>query len=69
MNSLPGELGIPHPFLPIIMDWKLEEKLPAKALGSKTFGIAMGEGGSAGGKYKEMDPYNPGQKLAIPWGQ
>lgn len=29
----------------------------------------MGEGGSAGGKFKEMDPYNPGEKLKIPWGQ
>jgi hypothetical protein len=52
----------------IIIDWELEKKLPAKALGSKFFKIAMGEGGSAGGKYKEMDPYNPGEKLKVAWG-
>lgn len=69
INSLPGEYGIPNPIIPIIADFQIEGKLPAKMLKSNYFKIAMGEGGSAGGKFKEMDPYKPDQKLPHGWGK
>jgi hypothetical protein len=61
--ALPAELGIPHPFVPLILEWATSKKMPEKMLKSNYFKIAMGEGGSAGGKYADMDPYNPGEKL------
>jgi hypothetical protein len=60
LYSLPsGNFGIPHPFIPLITDWAVAKKLLTKMLKSNYFKIAMGEGGSAGGKYADMDPYNP----------
>jgi hypothetical protein len=61
--SLPGTMGIPHPFIPLITDYTLTGKLPAKMLKSNYFKIAMGEGGSALGRYADNDPFNEGQKL------
>ena len=61
--SLPGDPGIPEPLLPIIMGWLENKTLPAQMLKSNYFKIAMGEGGSAGGKFANMDPYNPGKVL------
>jgi hypothetical protein len=69
ISALPGEFGIPHPFVDIITDWTENKKLPAKVLKSNAFKIAMGEGGSSGGKFRDMDPYNPGQKLKEGWGK
>jgi hypothetical protein len=63
IGSLPGVAGIPHPFLAILTDFLVDKKLPPKMLKSNYFKIAMGEGGSALGKYADNDPYNPGQKL------
>jgi len=41
------------------------KKAPAKNIfKSSYFKIAMGEGGSAGGKYAKMDPYNPSKQLS-----
>lgn len=61
--SLPGTAGIPHPFIPLITDYTITGKLPAKLLKSSYFKIAMGEGGSALGNYADNDPWNEGQKL------
>jgi hypothetical protein len=63
ISSLPGTEGIPHPLIPIVETWAINNTLPSKMPRSNFFKIAMGEGGSAGGKYKDMDPYHPGQKL------
>jgi hypothetical protein len=68
INALPGDLGIPHPLISVVADWKIEDKLPSKMLTSSYFKIAMGEGGSAGGKFRDMDPYHPGEKLKNGWG-
>jgi hypothetical protein len=61
--SLPGNLGIPHPMIPIVTDYMITKKLPAKMLKSNYFKIAMGEGGSALGKFADNDPFNEGKKL------
>ena len=66
--SLPGETGIPNPNLPIVEKYITAKTLPDKMLKSNFYKIAMGEGGSAGGKFKDMDPYKPGSKLAAGWG-
>jgi hypothetical protein len=61
--SLPGTPGIPNPLLPVVQTYMVNKTLPAKMLGSSYFKIAMGEGGSALGKFANMDPYNPGKVL------
>jgi hypothetical protein len=61
--SLPGDPPIPHPMIPIIMTWSANGTLPPKMLKSNYFKIAMGEGGSAGGKFRNYDPYNEGKML------
>jgi hypothetical protein len=63
ISSLPGEPGIPNPLLPIVKTWMVNHTLPSQMPKSNFFQIAMGEGGSAGGKFKDNDPYHPGQKL------
>jgi hypothetical protein len=63
ISSLPGDPGIPHPMLNVITDFMINKTLPAKMLKSNFFKIAMGEGGSALGKYADNDPYNEGKKL------
>jgi hypothetical protein len=65
ISSLPGEKGIPNPVLPLIKTWMVNHTLPDKMPTSSYFQIAMGEGGSAGGKFKDMDPYHPGEKLKL----
>lgn len=62
--AMPGGPGIPNPLMPIIQAYVKNKTLPAAMPKSNYFKIAMGEGGSAGGKFADMDPYNPGQKLA-----
>lgn len=62
--SLPGEAGIPNPLAPIVKAYMETKKIPDAMPKSNFFKIAMGEGGSAGGKFADMDPYHPGQKLA-----
>jgi FAD/FMN-containing dehydrogenase len=64
ISSLPGEVGIPHPYIGVIENWALNNILPASMPKSNFFKIAMGEGGSAGGRFKEMDPYHPGERLS-----
>jgi hypothetical protein len=61
--SLKGDPGIPHPMIPIVVDYMSTKKLPDKMLKSSYFKIAMGEGGSALGKYADNDPWNEGKKL------
>lgn len=61
--SIPGGPGIPHPIIGIVTDYMGGKKLPDKMLKSNFFKIAMGEGGSALGKYADNDPYNEGKKL------
>lgn len=61
--SLPGVAGIDQPFIDLITTYELDNKLPDKMLKSSYFKMAMGEGGSAGGKYKDNDPFHPGQKF------
>ena len=61
--SLPGDPGFPSPLLPLVMEYMRSKKLPDKMLKSSYFKIAMGEGGSALGKFADSDPYNPGKKL------
>lgn len=63
--SLPGTPGIPNPVLPLIKEYLANHTLPSKMPKSNYFKIAMGEGGSAGGKFADMDPYHPGQKLPV----
>jgi hypothetical protein len=63
IGSMKGVPGIPNPMLPIASEFMLTGKLPLKMLKSNFFKIAMGEGGSALGKYADNDPYHPGQKL------
>jgi Berberine and berberine like/FAD binding domain len=65
ISSLPGEAGIPNPMLPIVKSWMVNKTLPAVMPKSNFFKIAMGEGGSAGGKFSDMDPYHPGEKLKV----
>jgi hypothetical protein len=60
---MPGTAGIPNPLLPIVKVWMQNKTLPAAMPKSNFFKIAMGEGGSAGGKFAKMDPYNPGKEL------
>lgn len=64
--SLPGDEGIPNPFMPLAETWLINGTLPPKMLKSNYFKIAMGEGGSALGKYANMDPYHPGKVLHDP---
>jgi hypothetical protein len=61
--SLPGDPPIPHPLIPVILDWTVNATLPKKMLKSNYFKIAMGEGGSAGGRYRNYDPYGEGKML------
>ena len=63
ISRLPGTPGIPHALVPIVETWAINNTLPSKMPRSNFFKVAMGEGGSAGGKYKDMDPYHPGDKL------
>jgi hypothetical protein len=62
--AMPGTAGIPNPLLPIVKIWMQNKTLPAVMPKSNYFKIAMGEGGSAGGKFAKMDPYNPGKELS-----
>jgi hypothetical protein len=62
--AMPGVPGIPNPLLPIVKVWMQNKTLPAAMPKSNYFKIAMGEGGSAGGKFAKMDPYNPGKELS-----
>jgi len=62
--AMPGTAGIPNPLLPIVKVWMQNKTLPAAMPKSNYFKIAMGEGGSAGGKFAKMDPYNPGKELS-----
>jgi hypothetical protein len=55
--------------MPIASDFYTDNVLPSHMLKSSYFKIAMGEGGSGGGKFRDMDPYNPGQKLKEGWGK
>lgn len=61
--SLPGQPGIPNPLMPIIQAYLKNGTLPSKMPKSNYFQIAMGEGGSALGKFSNMDPYHPGKEL------
>ena len=63
ISSLPGTPGIPNPVLPLVEQWLRNRTLPTRVLGSSYFKIAMGEGGSALGKFANMDPYNPGKAM------
>jgi hypothetical protein len=49
--------------LPLAKQWLTNRTLPTKMLSSSYFKIAMGEGGSALGKFANMDPYNPGKVM------
>jgi hypothetical protein len=61
--SIKGGPGIPEPLTEIVTVFLTNKTLPAKMLKSSYFKIAMGEGGSALGKYADMDPFHPGQKM------
>jgi hypothetical protein len=54
--SLPGQAGIPNPLMPIIVDYQKTGKIPQKMPASGFFKIAMGQGGSAGGRWSLGDP-------------
>jgi hypothetical protein len=49
----------------LVTDFMINKKLPAKMLKSSYFKVAMGEGGSALGKFADNDPYNDGKKLTV----
>jgi hypothetical protein len=49
--SLPGEPGIPNPLQAIIETYMRNKTLPSTMLKSNYFKMAMGQGGSAGGKW------------------
>lgn len=49
--SLPGEPGISNPLNPIIQAWMVNKTLPATMPKSGYFKMAMGQGGSSGGKW------------------
>lgn len=66
--SLQGTPGIPNPIAPIVMQWMQNKTLPTKVLTSSFFKIAMGEGGSAMGKFSNMDPYHPGKVMVDSFG-
>jgi hypothetical protein len=66
ISGLPGEKGFANPFLPLVETWLVNHTLPESMPRSNFFKIAMGEGGSALGKYANMDPYHPGQLLHDP---
>jgi hypothetical protein len=61
--AMPGSEGIPNPLLPIVKAYMQNKTIPKAMPKSSFFKIAMGEGGSAGGKFADMDPYRPGEKL------
>jgi hypothetical protein len=61
--SIKGGPGIPEPLTQIVTTYLTNKTLPAKMLGSSFFRIAMGEGGSALGKFADMDPFHLGQKM------
>jgi Berberine and berberine like len=58
--SLPGEPGIPNPMAPIIQAWMVNKTLPTSMPRSNYFKMAMGQGGSAGGKWS----LGPGDTVA-----
>jgi len=49
--SLPGEEGIPNPLMPIIQTYMVNKTLPKTMPASNYFKMAMGQGGSSGGKW------------------
>lgn len=57
ISSLPGTPGIPNPLMPIIQAYIQNKTLPYKMPASNYFRIAMGEGGSAGGKFSSGNPW------------
>jgi hypothetical protein len=61
--SLPGDPGIPNPLIPIVMAWLTNKTLPSKTPGSSFWKMPMGDGGSAGGRFANYDPYHPGKLL------
>ncbi|KAF2670932.1 hypothetical protein BT63DRAFT_204108 [Microthyrium microscopicum] len=54
--SLPGVPGIPNPLLPIIQGWMANKTLPTKMPASNFFKMAMGQGGSSGGRWSVGEP-------------
>lgn len=60
--SLPGEPGIPNPLGPIIQTWMKNKTLPATMPRSNYFKLAMGQGGSSGGKWS----LGPGNAVVAP---
>ena len=54
--SLPGEEGIPNPLLPIIQGYMVNKTLPKTMPASNFFKMAMGQGGSSGGKWSLGEP-------------
>jgi hypothetical protein len=65
--SLPGEPGIPNPLQPIIDTWFANKTLPSSYPKSNYFKMAMGQGGSAGGRWS-FGPPAPGPNVAAPAG-
>jgi len=51
MASLPGEAGIANPLQPIIEQWLANKTVPSAYPRSNYFKMAMGQGGSVGGKW------------------
>jgi len=58
--SLPGEPGIANPLLPIIQAYMLNKTLPKTMPASPYFKMAMGQGGSSGGKWSFGPPKESG---------
>jgi hypothetical protein len=54
--SLPGRAGIPNPLNPIIQGWMVNKTLPDRMPASNFFKMAMGQGGSAGGRWANGPP-------------
>jgi hypothetical protein len=49
--------------IPLVTNFTITGKMPDKMLKSNYFKMAMGEGGSALGRYADSDPFNEGKKL------
>jgi hypothetical protein len=62
--SLPGEEGIPNPLMPIIQGFMANKTVPSKMPASNFFKMAMGQGGSSGGKWSLGQPKGAAAKQA-----
>jgi FAD/FMN-containing dehydrogenase len=56
--SLPGKEGIHNPLAPIIQAWMVNKTLPSTMPASNFFKMAMGQGGSSGGRWSLGPPAN-----------